>query len=249
MVLTKAHEPFYADQVDELPADCLLIQSDNRGTAPAVLYSLMRMWYLDPNGLVAFFPSDHYFSDESALHAHMDAAFREAECQPKRVILLGMSPDAPEADYGWIQPGAPLGCSSIFRVERFWEKPSQTVACALMSRGCLWNSFIMVGQVEAFLNLIQRALPELYCAMTSSLAVADQMALNDLYSRIPILNFSHQVLSVHPAALAVLRADGLEWSDLGDPGRVLSVLARKGIESKWNFDLAAGSSVVRTRSA
>jgi mannose-1-phosphate guanylyltransferase len=92
MVLTKAHEPFYADQVDELPADCLLIQSDNRGTAPAVLYSLMRMRSLDPNGLVAFFPSDHYFSDESVLHAYMDAAFREAECQPKRVILLGMSP-------------------------------------------------------------------------------------------------------------------------------------------------------------
>jgi mannose-1-phosphate guanylyltransferase len=232
VVLTKGHEPFYADQVDDLPAECLLIQPDNRGTAPAILYSLTRVRHLDSKGLVAFFPSDHHFSDEPALHAYVDSAFREAESHPQRVILLGISPDTPEADYGWIQPGAPLGGSSIFCVERFWEKPSQSLACALMSRGCLWNSFIMVGRVEAFLNLIQHALPALlrpFCAMTSRLAVEDQMALNDLYSGIPIVNFSQQVLSVCPAALGVLRADGLGWSDLGDPDRVLSVLARKGI--------------------
>jgi len=166
---------------------------DNRGTAPAILYSLMRLRRLDPNGSVAFFPSDHYFSVESLLHAHLDSAFREAELRPKRVILLGISPDAPEADHGWIQPGAPLGRSSIFRVERFWEKPSQAVACALMNLGCLC-SFIMVGRIQAFLDLIHRALPKLVrslWAIASGLAAADQMALNDLYSRIPIVNFSH----------------------------------------------------------
>jgi mannose-1-phosphate guanylyltransferase len=167
------------------------------------------------------------------------------------VILLGISPDAPEADYGWIQPGAPLGRSSIFRVERFWEKPSQSMACSLMSLGCLWNSFIMVGRVQAFLDLMHRALPKLvrsFWAMALGLAAADQMALNDLYSRVPVVNFSHQVLSVRPAALGVLRADDLEWSDLGDPARVLSVLARKGIQREWNFDLATGTSVARAAS-
>jgi mannose-1-phosphate guanylyltransferase len=43
VVLTKGHEPFYADQVDDLLAECLLIQPDNRGTAPAILYSLTRV--------------------------------------------------------------------------------------------------------------------------------------------------------------------------------------------------------------
>jgi len=251
VVLTKAHQPFYADQ-DDLPAECLLIQPGNRGTGPAVLYSLTRVQHRDSKALVAFFPSDHYFSDEPALHAYVDSAFREAECQPERVILLGISPDTPEADYGWIQPGAPLRGSSIFRVERFWEKPCQSLACTLLSRGCLWNSFIMVGRAHAFVNLIQRAFPALlqsFCAMTSGLALADQMALNDLYSQTPTVNFSEQVLSACPTALGVLRADGLGWSDLGDPGRVLSVLARKGIQREWNFDPATGSNVVRTASA
>lgn len=231
VLLTKAHQPFYADQVDDLPARCLLIQPDNRGTAPAILYSVARIQNLDSKGLVAIFPSDHYFSDEPALHAHVDLAFQQAESHPDLVILLGMAPDTPETDYGWIQPGAPLGgplARSFFRVDRFWEKPGQSLACALMSRGCLWNSFIMVGRVQAFLSLIRRALPALcraFCAVTSNLVVTDQMALDALYSRIPTVNFSQRVLSTCPAALGVLRADGLGWSDLGDPGRVLSVLA------------------------
>jgi mannose-1-phosphate guanylyltransferase len=243
VVLTKPHQRFYADQVDEFPEDRRLIQPDNCGTAPAILYSISRVCHLDPNGVVAFFPSDHYFVDEAVLRAQLDSAFRAAERRPKRVILLGVSPDTPESDYGWIEPGAHLGCSSIFRVERFWEKPSPAVARALMSRGCLWNSFIMVGRVQAFLNLVQRSLPELlrsFSALTSR-AGADLMPLNDLYNRIPNVNFSDQVLSACPAALGVLRADGLGWSDLGDPGRVLSILTRKGTQREWNCDSAAGS--------
>jgi len=46
LVLTKAHQPFYADQ-DDLPAECLLIQPGNRGTAPAVLYSLTHVQHRD----------------------------------------------------------------------------------------------------------------------------------------------------------------------------------------------------------
>jgi hypothetical protein len=44
----------------------------------------------------------------------------------------------------------------------------------------------------------------------------------------------------------VLRADGLEWSDLGEPGRVLSVVARKGIQKEWNFDPVAEGSLATT---
>jgi hypothetical protein len=71
--------------------------------------------------------------------------------------------------------------------------------------------------------------------MTPSLAATDHAASDDLYSRIPIVNFSHEVLSGRPADLGVLRADGLEWSDLGDPGRLLAAIARKGIRREWDI--------------
>ena len=48
-------------------------------------------------------------------------------------------------------------------------------------------------------------------------------ALRKLYTSIPATNFSDEVLAARPSALAVLRADSLGWSDLGEPQRVFSV--------------------------
>jgi len=61
LLLTKTHESFYADRIAGMPSSSVLIQPCNRGTAPAILYSLMRLSEIDPKGIVAFFPSDHYF--------------------------------------------------------------------------------------------------------------------------------------------------------------------------------------------
>ena len=100
-----------------------------------------------------------------------------------------------------------------------------------MERGCLWNSFVMIGHVQAFLNLMRHAIPDLVEAFesirSSFFTAYERPVLSDLYSGIRCASFSQDVLSVHPNNLAVLRATGLGWSDLGELGRVLSVLERK----------------------
>jgi mannose-1-phosphate guanylyltransferase len=236
LVLTRRHEPFYADDVAGIPSSRLLIQPSNQGTAPAILYSLLRLREMDTKGVVAFFPSDHHFSDDEAFTGHIDSAYAAAAARPEMVILLGIPPETPEVEYGWIEPGSPLETDSIRPVSRFWEKPSSTLASSLMERGCLWNSFVMVGHVHAFLSLIRRALPrlvELFESIRSSLFTAsERTALYDLYSGIGATSFSQDVLSGQPNNLAVLRATGLGWSDLGDPSRVRSVLERKGIRAE-----------------
>jgi mannose-1-phosphate guanylyltransferase len=242
LVLTRTHEPFYANDISGIPSSRLVIQPTNQGTAPAILYSLMRLREMDPKGVAAFFPSDHHFSDDEAFTGHIDSAFAAAASHPETVILLGIPPQTPEVEYGWIEPGAPLGSptsASVCRVNRFWEKPYRTLAAALMERGCLWNSFVMVGHVQAFLNLIRRALPGLVetfeSIRTSLYTASERMALSELYSRIRATSFSEDVLSVQPNDLAVLRAQGLGWSDLGEPSRVRSVLDRKGVQMEWRL--------------
>src|SRR5690242_14578469 len=61
LVVTKMHECFYADQLADIASGSLLVQPCNRGTAPAILYSLFRLRDSDPNAVVGFFPSDHHF--------------------------------------------------------------------------------------------------------------------------------------------------------------------------------------------
>src|SRR5579862_1179938 len=119
----------------------------------------------------------------------------------------------------------------ISEVSRFWEKPSRRIASQLMRRGCLWNSFVMVGAVNAFIAMIRHSLPDLLACFESMWATTTQgmedKALLDLYLSVPVTNFSDEVLSVRPSDLMVIRARGLGWSDLGEPGRVLSMIQQK----------------------
>jgi mannose-1-phosphate guanylyltransferase len=59
LMLTRTHEPFYADHIAGMPSSRSIIQPCNQGTAPAILYSVMRLCELDHEDIVAFFPSDH----------------------------------------------------------------------------------------------------------------------------------------------------------------------------------------------
>jgi mannose-1-phosphate guanylyltransferase len=226
-LLTQTHERFYADQLASVADERLLIQPYNHGTAPAIAYSLTHIDRLEPDAVVAFFPSDHHFANDDAFAAHMDLAFTQAELDPERVILLGIQADAPEVSYGWIEPGNRVAGGAVSEVRRFWEKPSRRVATQLMRGGCLWNSFVMVGRVTAFLAMIRRTLPELLTSFTETRS----SALREIYAKIPATNFSNEVLSARPSDLTVLPACGLGWSDLGEPQRVLSAIPKLS----WNL--------------
>jgi len=200
---------------------------------------------LDPSAVVGFFPSDHYFGDDEALVAHVDSAFDAAESSSEKIVLLGIKPSSPEVAYGWIEPGASLTkdpFGTVFEVTRFWEKPNVSLASDLMERGCLWNSFLMVGRVDAYLGLIRRALPRLLESFESirpSLFTEQEPgALAHLYSGIHASNFSDEVLATSPTDLAVLSGANLGWTDLGETSRVLSVLGESGIRAEWAFACA-----------
>lgn len=252
VVFTKAHERFYSNLAGDADRSQVLVQPFNRGTAPAIIYSLSRLHELDPDGVVAVFPSDHHFANETAFVADVESGFEAVECRPDRVMLLGVTPDYPEAGYGWIEPGAPLGGSlpdSVCHVARFWEKPSRSLASVLMKNGCLWNSFVMIGKIAAFVALIHRGLPKMMGRFESIqpalFTTREDAALREIYSSIPSAGFSEEVLSTYPCGLATVCSRNLGWSDLGETSRVLSVLESKGVTPEWADDCAWESSLAR----
>ena len=239
IVVTQKHRRFYEPLAYEVPGDLLLEQPVNKGTAPAILYSLLRVAAKSPKAVVALFPSDHFFADDEQFMSHIDVALDAVEIQPDTVMLLGITPTTPETEYGWIEPQPSILASaqkSITRVRKFWEKPSLSLATSLMERGCLWNSFVMVGSVEALLKLTRAAMPEMYdafSAVTPAFETANEhRALAELYSHIEDSNFSHEVLAARPEDLMVMRVGDIGWSDLGEPSRVLSALVRIGVQSE-----------------
>jgi hypothetical protein len=84
--------------------------------------------------------------------------------------------------------------------------------------------------------MTRAALPEMYAGFAATTPTFETpnepRALAELYSRIADSNFSHQVLAVRPEDLMVMRVGDVGWSDLGEPNRVLSTLARLGVQSE-----------------
>ena len=237
IVVTQKHRRFYKGLVRP---DLLVEQPVNKGTAPAILYALLRVAAKSPQAVVALFPSDHFFADDEEFMSHVEVALDAVEVQPEIVTLLGITPTAPETEYGWIEPQPSIlshAQKSITRVKQFWEKPAANVAKMLLERGCLWNSFVMVGTAAALLKLTRAAMPDLYAAFEATVptfeTASEPHAVAELYAHIDESNFSHEVLAARPEDLMVMRVADVGWSDLGEPNRVLSALARLGVESQF----------------
>jgi len=244
--LTAKHEKFYQAALWDVPERQRVVQPENRGTATAILYSLMRISVEDPDAVVAIFPSDHFFTEDEKFMAEVDSASRAAELESQSVVLLGLEPDKPETSYGWIEPAASLFGSEpggISRVARFWEKPTRRAAEQLMISGCLWNSFVMVGRVAAFMEMFKRYLIGPFSMFDISKKMLrtsqEKPLIRAIYSWLPDSNFSSDILERAAEMLMVKRVAGVGWSDLGEPQRVLGTLKDLGIKASWSPALAA----------
>lgn len=240
LVLTRPHKPFYAEELAELPSIRMVVQPLNRGTLPAILWTLLRLVRLDERALVAFFPSDHYYSDEARFMAGVASALEIAEADPRFLILLGAEPKHAEVEFGWIEPGEAIVnrfSYPLTRVKRFWEKPASQVAQELMKQGCLWNTFVMVGRALTFLETIQSAAPDLYRIFASVLKQSrpenEARMMGAIYDRLATIDFSREILAASTERLAVLSLGDPGWSDLGDPRRVIATLSESRVEDPW----------------
>ena len=234
-VVVRNHERFYRPELADVDESRIVEQPANRGTTAAILYSLLRLIRIEKDPMVAFFPADHHFADETQFARAVDGAFEVVHKRPELLVLLGAKAEKAEVEYGWIEPGQPIdndrGCSPcVFYVNRFWEKPSAATARELMSRDCLWNTFVIAGRARTFLEIIESATPH---AVQSFQPVAGSRLRDEeaeraaqLYEAMPIGDFSRDVLTKRPERLAVIRMDGAGWGDLGTPEGVLAAIQR-----------------------
>lgn len=90
-----------------------------------------------------------------------------------------------------------------------------TRARAILARGGLWNSFVMVFHLRRMLDLIQQVLPVEFEEIRT--LPSDPVAAAACYHELRPWNFSTQFLARVPEHLVVLRVDNVPWSDWGTP--------------------------------
>lgn len=242
--VVERHRRFFEPELSDVSPSQIIVQPVNRGTSAAIVYSLLRISRMDPEAVVAFFPTDHYYADEGVFIRGVELACEAVRQQPEFLVLIGATPEWADADYGWIEPGLCVGRSpttSLFRVNRFWEKPSHSVADKLHRKGCLLNTFVMIGHVKTFMELVRMAIPDVLDAF-SPLAQPrsdEAKAASRIYSRLNPGDFSHQVLSACASRLLVLRLADAGWSDLGTEERVNAIAARRPAGAAHNLAVSS----------
>lgn len=226
--LTQTHREYYYHDLSNR-RDQAVVQPCNKGTAPAIISALLHIHRLDRNAVVAILPSDHYYSREDVFTAALEQAFAVAEMRPDSIVLLGAPPKAAEVEYGWLDLGDSVRAHpDVFRVNAFLEKPALWMAERLLLRGSLWNTFVMVGRISAFLDAGRESVPDLVQALAAWISPkveGETQIPGWLYDRIATVDFSKQVLSPVVRRLVTLRLAEVDWNDLGDPGRVLATLS------------------------
>ncbi len=232
-VVTRAHLEYAYVQLIDQPAENIIVQPESRETAPGILYPLLHIYERDPDATVCLFPSDHFVVHEERFMAHVRFASDIVGQHRDNVVLLGIEPARPVGDYGWIVNGETLINRDGMRlssVEHFLEKPGQDTAIRLFRTGALWNTLVVVSYAKVLLQLFESFTPRLYQAF-SGLRKAlsspqEEHVAESLYSRLPQMNFSHEILSQNFAGRRSLSVSGVYWSDWGDASRVVSDLAR-----------------------
>ena len=232
-VVQDAHEPFYREELGSVDPRLVLSQPGNKGTAVAIAYAVAKILAKEPDGMVACFPADHHYDHDAPFLAAMERAVHVAARNQRSLTLLGVQAYSPETEYGWIEPE--FEDREFARVRRFFEKPSLSRAQELLARGCLWNTFVMIGKARAFAEMIHAAAPGL---MESMHQIVRHGGLSDprcrrIFTVLPEVDFSHGVLALETNRLLVFPLRGVRWSDLGKPERVIETLAEAGIRPRW----------------
>jgi len=224
------HKSRWWQDLRSLPAQNVIIQPRNCGTANGVLLGLLHILERDPLARIVFLPADHYVHDEALLAESVRVAAELVTCGPDGPTLVGIEPDDVDPDLGYIVPGDPLDDGSR-RVTQFIEKPTDAIARTLIAHGAVWNSFIFWANASALLALIRTRIPQIVADMTAVLlrrrpGEESTHSLDELYERLPVVDFSRAVLQGAESTLRVSTAPACGWTDLGTPQRVIQALQR-----------------------
>ncbi len=238
VVIASNQEALARRQLEPYPGIDIVVQPENVGTGPGVMLPLARVMARDPDARVIVSPSDHHVSRPlrflEAMAAADDIATRSgsdrADCSGGRVTLLGVAPDRPASDLGWIMPGQRLSSQNDavgMDVASFVEKPAESTAFALLRAGGLWNTLVLVSRVRAFWSMMREHLPrqsalfEDYASQVDS--ATEEACLRAIYHNMPPADLSRDVLE-RAAGLAVVPIVDSGWSDWGTPERLFQSL-------------------------
>ena len=139
----------------------IVLEPAGRNTAPALALAALAVHQDQADAVLLVMPADHVLLD---VQAFLVAVRQGAELADKGlVVTFGITPDAPETSYGYIQSGRSY--QGAQRISRFVEKPDLATAQLYLDAGTyLWNSGIFMMRASTWLSALEACRPDILLA-------------------------------------------------------------------------------------
>ena len=166
LVVTNEEHRFLAlDQLRELKAidAVLLLEPFARNTAPALTLAALRAVEKGDDPILVVTPSDQTITDSAAFTHALQQSVRAAS--KGEIIILGITPNAPETGYGYIKFQGSAGNYGEYSVAQFAEKPdAPTAQRYIESHNYCWNSGMFVLRASTWLRALNLFRPDITIA-------------------------------------------------------------------------------------
>ena len=197
----------------DFPIEQLLLEPFGRNTAPAILWSILRIPERNRNVPVVVLASDHLIKNiQNFNHA---LKIGEKLASSGYIVTFGIKPDRAETGYGYIKSGEPLEFG--FKVEEFVEKPDHSTAEQyLESSKYTWNASIFMATTEIWLQEFRKHAPDLLDVFEKEASLgnlSDKEQIRKIYDSISKDSIDYALLEKSDC-VAVIPVE-MEWTDLG----------------------------------
>ena len=232
VVVSREHVEFVLDQLPVLPVENVIVEPIGRGTAPCIGLAALRLQQRDPEGVMFVLPADHVIRDEDRFLRFLHTAATVGQ-EGTHLVTLGITPRGAATGYGYIRSEArPTGDLvdefSVFKVERFTEKPDRETAERFLREGhYYWNSGMFIWRVDTILREIETHMSALYEGlMQIKLHLGtprEQDVIEEIYRDQESISIDYGVMEKSSRVL-VLPTGDIGWTDVGNWSVLADVL-------------------------
>lgn len=227
IVTGEEHRFLASEQLREtgIKLGAALLEPVGRNTAPALTLAALAASENGDDPVLVVTPADQIIQDVAEFTAAVQKAVQLAA--QGGMVILGVTPDRPEAAYGYIQTVSvksdPLAATGPLQVQSFIEKPNLASAQQFIAEGgYFWNSGMFVLQASAWLNALETFRSDILEATCTAWEQRKRDGTfvrpgKDAFAAIPAESVDYAVMeqcpgSAFPVHMVPLNAG---WSDLG----------------------------------
>jgi mannose-1-phosphate guanylyltransferase len=202
---------------DIIPTSNIIEEPLRKNTATCIAYSCMLLKQKFGSGYLSFIPADGFVKDSNNYVKALENAYLAAE-RTKSIVTIGINPTYPATGYGYIQIDTANSLKKDSKVKKFIEKPDyETAEKFVTSNEYLWNSGIVLADMDVLIDHIRQFLPRHYSQLSEAIlhlnAESFKEDIKKAYHEVQNISFDVSVLEKSKNIYTV--RGYFDWDDMG----------------------------------